>query len=164
MAVNNVIVTFFYCGIHDFDIELFRLVLGACEGQQTLECLSILVATRAWIPSTEHRVQQSPVVRGDNLAALSLVLKMRPRTDHMAIIGREIALHLVHYSFLPVVYHTPGVPHIIADSLSCVYDPSRPEAIEILQHPALSTASRTEAPVRSPSYYKALESFNPQSK
>ena len=164
LAINHVIVNYFYCGIDDFDVVLYNLVLGACEGQQTLECLAILVALRAWIPSTEHRVQLSPVVRGDNLAALSLVLKMRPRTDHMAIIGREIALHLVHYSFLPAVYHTPGVSHVIADSLSRVYDPSKPEAIEILHHPALSTACRTEVPVRTPSYYRALENFNPQSK
>ena len=161
MAVNDTIVKYFYCPIHDFDIELFRLVLGACEGQQTLECLSILVAIRAWIPSSEKRVQLSPVVRGDNVAALSLVLKMRPRTEHMAIIGREIALCLVHYSFLPAVYHTPGVSHIIADSLSRIYDPKKPEAIQILQHPALSKAIFTEVPVRSPSYYKALGDFKP---
>ena len=161
MAVNDIIVKYFYCAIHDFDIELFSLVLGACEGQQTLECLAILVAIRAWIPSSEQRVQLCPVVRGDNVAALSMVLKMRPKTAHMGIIGREIALCLVHYSFLPAVYHTPGVSHIIADALSRIYDPAKPDAIQILQHPALQKAILTDVPTRSPSYYKALDIASP---
>ena len=101
------------------------------------------------------------MVRGDNIAALSLVLKMRPRTDHMAIIGREIALCLVHYSFLPAVFHTPGVSLIIADSLSRIFDPVKPDAIQILQHPALSKAILTEVPIRTPSYYKALDEASP---
>jgi len=164
LAVNNVITKYFYCAIHEYDIELFNLVLGACEGQQTLECLSMLVAIRAWIPSSEHRVQLSPVVRGDNLTALSLVLKMRPRTEHLAIIGREIALHLVHYSFLPAVYHTPGICHVIADSLSRIHDPSKPDAVHILQHPAIIKATLTEVPERTPAYYRALEDAVPQSK
>ena len=101
------------------------------------------------------------MVRGDNVAALSMVLKMRPKTAHMGIIGREIALHLVHYSFLPAVYHTPGVSHIIADALSRINDPGKPEAINKLQHPALSKAVFTEVPKRDPSYYRALEDAIP---
>ena len=90
-----------------------------------------------------------------------MVLKMRPKTEHMAIIGREIALWLVHYSFLPAVYHTPGISHVIADALSRIYDPSKPEAIKILQHPALKDAVLTEVPTRTPSYYKALDYASP---
>ena len=116
---------------------------------------------QTWIPTTDKRVQLSPVVRGDNVTALSLVLKMRPRTEHLAIIGRELALHLVHYSFLPAVYHTPGVSHILADKLSRIHDPSMPDAITILDHPALSQAIRTEVPVRSPAYYRALDDYKP---
>ena len=86
-----------------------------------------------------------------------MVLKMRPRTQLMAIVAREIALHLVHYSFLPAVYHTPGVSHVIADKLSRIFDPSMPEARDILQHPALANAELTEMPVRTPDYYRALE-------
>ena len=109
-------------------------------------------------------VQLCPVVRGDNVAALSMVIKMRPKTEHMAIIGREIALHLVHYSFLPAVVHTPGVAHVIADALSRVYDPNKPEAIQILQHPALRKAECTDVPIRSASFYLALEDASPHSK
>ena len=90
-----------------------------------------------------------------------MVLKMRPKTDKMVIIAREIALCLVHYSFLPAVDHTPGVAHVIADALSRIYDPSKPEAQDILQHPALAQAVLTEVPIRTPTYYKALEHASP---
>ena len=109
-------------------------------------------------------MQLCPVVRGDNVAALTLVLKMRPRTDYMAIIGREIALSLVHYSFLPAVQHTPGIAHVTADALSRIYDPAKPEAIRILQSAALKNAVRTDVPTRTSSYYLALEEASPQSK
>ena len=126
-----------------------------------MECLAILVAIREWVPSSEKRVTLSPVVRGDNVAALSMALKMRPRTARMAIVAREIALHLVHYSFLPAVYHTPGVAHVSADALSRIHDPAKPEAIEILQHPALKNAKFSEVPTRTPSYYLALDEASP---
>ena len=161
LAVNDIIIKFFYCALDDFDIELFSLILGDCKGQQTLECLAILVAIRAWIPSTEKRVQLCPVVRGDNMSALTMALKMRPRTAHMAIISREIALCLVHYSFPPAVFHTPGISHVIADALSRIYDPAKPEAIKILEHPALLHAEFTKVPTRTPEYYLALDEANP---
>ena len=116
-----------------------------------------MVAIRACIPTCDKRVQLCPVVRGDNVAALSMVLRMRPKTENMVIIGREIALCLVHYSFLPAVYHTPGVAHVIADALLRIYDPSKPDAVKISQHPALKGAVLTEVPIRTPDYYKALE-------
>jgi len=165
LSINHIVIHYFYCGIDDFDKFLFNLTIGACEGQQTLECLAILIAIRAWIPTSEKRIQLCPVVRGDNVAALSMLLKMRPRTDHMAIIGREIALCLVHYSFLPAVYHTPGIAHVTADALSRIHDPAKPEAIRILQRPSLRNATRTEVPVRTAAYYMALDEFaSPQSK
>ena len=99
LATNDVIVKCFHCDISEFDMELFALVLGSCEGQQILECLAILVAIRGWIPTCQKRVQLAPVIRGDNVGALTLVLKMRPKTDKMAIIAREMALCLVIFSF-----------------------------------------------------------------
>ncbi len=79
----------------------------------------------------------------------------------MMIIARELALHLVNYSFLPAVYHTPGVAHVIADSLSRIYDPAKTDAIKILDHPALRNAELTTMPMRTPSYYLALEEASP---
>ena len=95
------------------------------------------------------------------MSALTMALKMRPRTAHMAIISREIALCLVHYSFPPAVFHTPGISHVIADALSRIYDPAKPEAIKILEHPALMHAEFTKVPTRTPEYYVALGEANP---
>ena len=119
------------------------------------------MAIREWIPSSEHRVQLAPVVRGDNVGALSMVIKMRPRTQRMAIVAREIALHLVHYSFLPAVEHTPGVAHVIADASSSIVEPAKPEARDVLRHPALAGATFTDMPIRTPSYYRALDHPSP---
>jgi hypothetical protein len=70
LAINDVITKYFFCDLSIFDITLYNLVLGACEGQQVLECLAILVAIRGWVPCSEKRVQLAPVVRGDNVSAL----------------------------------------------------------------------------------------------
>ena len=58
-----------------------------------MECLAILVAVRAWLPTGENRIQLS--VRGDNVGALTLVLNMRPKTSQLALIARGLALCLV---------------------------------------------------------------------
>ena len=87
LAIIDIIVKYFYCAIHNFDKELFKLILGECEGQQTMERLAILVAIRACIPTCDKRVQLCPVVRGDNVAALSMVINMRPKTENMGIFG-----------------------------------------------------------------------------
>ena len=164
LSVNHTITHYYYCPIGDYDKFLYNLTLGACEGQQTLECLAILIAIKAWVPTSENRIALCPVVRGDNLSALSMVLKMRPRTPAMGIIAREIALCLVHYSFLPAVYHTPGVAHVIADALSRIFDPMKPDAIKVLDHPALKDAELTSVPERTPDYYLTLEEASPLSK
>ena len=105
----------------------------------------------------------APVIRGDNVGALTLVLKMRPETAKLAIIARGMVLCLVICSFLPSVYHTPGVAHVIADAFSRIDDPSKPEAKSISQHPALAASVRAVMPVRSRAYYKALLPVKPAS-
>ena len=73
-------------------------------------------------------------VKSDNVAALTLLTKMRPSAAHddtgnrilsatMAVVARELALRLVHLSFPPDAVHTPGVGHIIADRLMRVHSP-----------------------------------------
>ena len=57
-------------------------------------------------------------VKGDNVTALTLLIKMRPSGPTMAIIARELALRLVELSFPPDATRTPGVAHVIADRLS----------------------------------------------
>ena len=101
------------------------------------------------------------MIRGDNITALTLVLKMRPSTPLLAIVARELALCLTNYSFPPAVYHTPGVANVVPDLLSRLDDPAKPEAQLVLQHPALKQSEYSIAPVRTREYYKALLAESP---
>ena len=79
----------------------------------------MLVAVDLWTTLwKQDRIQLK--VRGDNITALTLLLKMRPDKDSpaMGIIARELTLRLVELSFPPEALHTPGVAHVIADKLS----------------------------------------------
>ena len=137
------------------DLDIFKIERGSCDGQQTLGSLAILVALRAWTDkhsSRKFRLQ----VRGDNVGALSLVLKMRPGSPQQALIAREIALEVVHFAFPPSVTHTPGVAHVIADGLSRLDDPNYVKK-DVLLHPALKNATCTSVPVRPKAWYKTLE-------
>ena len=144
----------FFCEVTKYDLELFKITRGSCDGQQILECLAVLVAIRAWLPTCQRRVPLK--VRLDNVTALTLVLKLRPKTSELAIIGRELALCLAHFSFTPSVHHTPGVAHQIADALSRINDRTKPEAKLVFKHPALAESTLTQVAVRCPAYYKAL--------
>ena len=154
MALNGTITHFFSSPVTQDDLDIFQIERGSCNGQQTLEGLAILVALRAWTgkdSSKKFRLQ----VRGDNVGALSLVLKMRPSSPQQAIIAREIALEVVHFAFPPTVLHTPGIAHVIADGLSRLDDPNH-DKHDVLQHPALAKAVRTVIPARPRSWYKAI--------
>ena len=157
MAIDGTITRYFSCPVSEDDLTIFSIERGSCEGQQTLEGLAILVALRLWsdVDSSRKFVLQ---VRGDNVGALALLLKMRPSSPQQAIIARELALHIVNYSFPPRVVHTPGISHVIADKLSRVHD-SDTVPNNILSHHALVTATRTEVPCRDRTWYRTLESF-----
>ena len=81
---------------------------------------------------------------------------MRPKSARHALIARELALIFASYSFLPSVYHTPGVSHVIADGLSRVNDPSKANPDAVFMHPALAQAKSIEVPPRGPGYYITL--------
>ena len=95
-------------------------------------------------------------VKSDNVIALTLLTKMRTKKDspELAIVARELALHLVDLSFPPDAEHTPGLGHIFADKLSRVYAPTGNGALTPDLHPAMAYAQESIAPVRGTSYYK----------
>ena len=99
-------------------------------------------------------------MRGDNVGALTLLLKMRPATPSLAIVVRELALRLIELSFPPDAVHTPGVSHVIADTLSRIYAPKGDGCVGPHLHPALKDAVHTPVLVRRRSWYRAL-STNP---
>ena len=96
-------------------------------------------------------------VRGDNVGALVLLVKMRPSNAKQAIIARELALRLLELSFSPDAVHTPGIAHVVEDELSRVYAPKDQESVANTIHPALEHATETQAQKRNEAWYRALQ-------
>ena len=96
-------------------------------------------------------------IRGDNVGALTLPVKLRPPTNNpaMGIIARELALHLAQLSFQPDATHTPGLAHVVADVLSRVHSPDGTGLVTSELHPALSEAQCCEVPQRDEQWYLA---------
>ena len=86
---------------------------------------------------------------------------MRPSTLELAIVARELAICLTNFSFLPQVYHTPGIANLIPGLLSRRHGPSKPDASDVLGHPALKNSKYTVAPMRDRAFYKALIADTP---
>ena len=153
LACNGEIKRYFACGVSQEDLDLFDIKRGSCNGQQTLEGLAILVAMRLWGDHDEARKVRLSV-KGDNVGALMLLVKMRPSSPQQAIIARELALITSRTAFPPQVVHTPGIAHKLADSLSRLHDPGHKH--DAFKHPALNAAARDEVPPRPRTWYRAL--------
>lgn len=153
LSCNGVIKRYFASSVSQEDLDLFQIQRGSCTGQQTLEGLAILVAMKLWYASEEpRRVRLS--VRGDNVGALMLLVKMRPSSPAQAIIARELAMITCKTAFPPNVVHTPGIAHKLADALSRMHDPGYKQ--QVAEHPALSGAHRDFAPPRPRKWYTTL--------
>ena len=155
ISVNGVIQYYFSDPITTDDTQMFGIDTGHSEGQQLWEALAILVAIRLW--AAEHPTKRIILsVKSDNVGALTLMLKMRPATPQMAIIGREIALCLAELAFPQRVTHTPGISHIVADMLSRVHQPG---CTDNISHPALVDARRLYPDSRTKDWYLALGNY-----
>jgi hypothetical protein len=154
--VNNRVIKYFSVPISSEDESILSTPRGSSEGQQVWESLVVLIAVRLWLEYIQaHRV--SLQVRGDNVGALMLLIKMRPRTPTLAIIARELALSLAFMAFPPKVMHTPGIAHKLADHLSRTYSASGAQVVTITHH-ALEHAVRDTVPTRGVSWYRTLDS------
>ena len=122
------------------------------------ECLAVLIAVDLWsFLWRQDRIQLK--VRGDNVTALTLLIKMRPDKDSpaMGMIARELALRLAELSFPPEVIHTPGVAHVIADKLSRVHAPGGTGVVDNSIHFTLEHAQLSAPPARDAKWYKAYK-------
>ena len=162
LAVDGQIVKYFASPVTKDDLQIFGIEKDSCSGQQLLEALAILIALRLWHTQDSRRVRVT--VRGDNVGALALVVKMRPSSASLAIVAREIALLTVKDAFPPKVTHTPGVAHVVADMLSRIHDPRKQYAAKVADHPALRQAVETPCPPRTRGWYASLDDASPQSK
>ena len=128
--------------------------IGDSDAQQIWEGLAILVAVVLW--STAWKQQRIMLkVKSDNVSALTMLTKLRTKANspELAIIARELALHLVELSFPPDAEHVSGIGHKFADALSRVYAPTGMGILTDDLHPAMKNARAVVAPVRGPSYY-----------
>ena len=164
LSVNNTVVRYFASAISEDDCSKYKFVIGDTKGQQLWEALAVLVAIDLWgSKCLLERVLLS--VKSDNVAALTLLTKMRPSSSHdehgnkvpnttMAVVARELAMRLVHMSFPPDAVHTPGVGHLIADRLSRVFSHTSDQGELRHLHPALLHAIEDEAPPRTKDWYR----------
>ncbi len=133
------------------------MVAGIPEGEQLWECLAVLVGIDVWSAFwKQDRIVLK--VRGDNVGALTLLLKMRSLSPSLAIVARELALRLVELPFPPDAVHTPGVAHVIADRLSRIFAPGGAGKASPELHPSLKDAVLTPVPVRDRCWSRALAS------
>ena len=155
ISVNGSIKHHFSDRLSEHDETIFGVAIGHSAGQQIWEALSLLVALRLWSStySTERVILS---VKSDNVSALTLLLKLRPSTPQLAIIGREIALLVAEMAFPPKVTHIPGIAHSIADELSRRHQPGAKKAIK---HPALAKSRRLYPALRDSSWYVTLGEF-----
>ena len=81
------------------DADRFEHALGESTGQQVWESLSVLVALRCW-RSLWRESRMILHVRGDSVAMLTVVLKLKPaQSAEMGLIAREVALELAESPF-----------------------------------------------------------------
>ena len=164
ISINDRITEYFACRVTPADVERYGHPIGSANGQQIWECLAILVAVDLWEKYwTDSRVMLEPdsdsvilQVTGDNVTALTMLVKMRPNGPKMAIIARELALRLAKQSFPPDALHTPGIGHKIADELSRIFAPGHTGVADSTLHPMLAGATRVTPPVRNDDFYRAM--------
>ena len=124
--------SWFSVRVADFDFDAMQLVDSAdSKVQQALEAFCMLLALRTW-HSQWSLVRSALTVKGDNMAALTMVIKLQPRSPTLSIIAREIALDVADALYCPtIVARIPGVVNRTADSLSRRYAPSAQNGWEV---------------------------------
>ena len=136
---NGQIVSFFASAISPTDRRALALSdEPSSSDQQVLEAFAVLVALREWASYwRDRRVVLS--VKSDNIATLTLVCKMQPHSDRMAIIAREIALDVGHSSVAPDdAIHIPGIANTAADALPVASSRENPKPYHPTLHPTSS--------------------------
>ena len=103
LTIDGVLKHWYACPVTEADVARFKMPIGDAKGQQLWECLAILIAVDVWA----HIWSQQRIIlkiRGDNVGALVLCIKMRPANATIAIVARELALRLAGLSFREMRY------------------------------------------------------------
>ena len=118
MLLDQIPVCYTYGLFTSMDASGLHVINEQSRAQQAFESLALLIVLRMWLPEfSSQRV--SIRVRGDNIAALTMLAKMQPKSFSLQVVARELALDLSQCSYSPdFIEHIPGVSNGIADSLS----------------------------------------------
>ena len=105
------------------DVQTLGHPLGSSTGQQTWECLVLLVSLREWLPAWQLE-RAHLEVRSDSVAALTMAMHLKVYGTGPGIIARELAMVIGCATFRPDVFsHVPGLANVTADALSRRYEP-----------------------------------------
>eukprot|EP00971_Amphidinium_carterae_P136318 2700800-Amphidinium_carterae.1 len=112
LTVDGVLTRLMSSRLSDADYALHGFLPGDCKGQQTWECLCLLVAIKHW----QAHVLQPGVhwtIKSDNTTVLNLVSKLSTGGEGPGLIAREIALELTDMVWQPrVASHVPGIDNV----------------------------------------------------
>ena len=78
MSVNGIVQYHFSDAITSEDTNIFGVDVGYSEGQQLWEALAMLVAIRLWAAKYPSK-RTILAVKSDNVGALTLMIKLRPK-------------------------------------------------------------------------------------
>ena len=152
LLVDGVPQSWFSSELTDDDFSLFGHEQGSSSGQQTWECLALLVALRQWRDDWQH-LRAVLEVRADSVASLTMAMSMKAGGRGPGIIARELALLLGDAEFRPsVLSHVPGIANVSADMLSRRFDPNKKFTLP----PCLRSVREVHPPVRGKAYYLTL--------
>ena len=152
LLINGLATAWFACPLCAFDYEVFGHEQGSSSGQQTWECLAVLVALRLWADEwlKERMVLE---VRADSVAALTMAMCMKVSGKGPGMVSRELALLLGEAAFRPTVFsHIPGIANVTADGLSRRFEPGKPFAVP----EGLRRVPESHPPDRTPSWVLSL--------
>ena len=111
------------------DEARFGHTIGEAAGQTTWEALALLMAVRAWAKFLVNKKVQMKL-RGDNIGALRLAMKLASSHKALNGIGAELALTLEVNGMQEILTsHLPGRLNVKADTLSRVGSPKGPKSV-----------------------------------
>ena len=135
------------CQVHthftweEASLNVLKAKNGSSDYQTSFEYLTLFIVT---VTFDAVLASTWALVRGDNIGVLTLTFNLRPKTETLAIIARDIALCNASISSPLEVTHTPGIAHVYVDrpsrlaQLGCEDEPL---------HPALKNSERVEVPM-----------------
>ena len=131
---DDCIVEFFEDAITEHDQAILNAAAGGSEGQQIWEALAMLCALRLWAPRWRSRRVRLRV-KGDNVSALVMIVRMKAKGASNGLIARELALDIAEALYEPqVCSHMPGISNVIADYLSRMRSQGQRDLLAPLRH------------------------------